>query len=190
MEGHYSDENENKIIQRVIAGERDAFADIVDRYKEAIFNLAYRMTGNYDDANDLSQEAFFRAYRKLVYYKTDHKFFTWLYTISLNLIRNHLRKRKFEKLLQWGAEINDNTAAIDSPGSSEDELIAGEDAARLNRHLLTLPSGIREAIVLRYFQNLSFEEIALIADISVSAAKMRVYRGIEKLQDLLHGKMK
>ena len=187
MEGHYSDENENKIIQRILAGERDAFALIVDRYKEAIFNLAYRMTGNYDDANDLSQEAFFRAYRKLGYYKTDHKFFTWLYTISLNLIRNHLRKRKFEKLLQWGAETHDNAAVNDSPGSSEQELIMGEDAARLNKHLLTLPPGIREALVLRYFQNLSFEEIAVIAGISLSAAKMRVYRGIEKLHGLLRG---
>ena len=83
------------IIRRVLEGNRDSYALIVDKYKGPIFNLTYRMTGSYDDASDLAQETFIRAYKNLSRFNTEKKFFTWLYTISLNLIRNHLKERNF-----------------------------------------------------------------------------------------------
>jgi RNA polymerase sigma-70 factor (ECF subfamily) len=143
---------ENQIVERVLKGEREAFAALVDAYKRAIFNLAFRMTDSHQDADDLSQETLIRAYRNLRQFDPRKRFFTWIYTIGLNLIRNHLKKH--------GREIS------------------RENAARRS-------SDLREAVVLRFYQDLSFEEIATISDTSLSAVKMRVYRGLEQLKRLM-----
>ena len=79
------------LIARVCRGEQTAFAVLVDAYAKPIFNLAFRMTGNHQDADDLAQETFLRAYQKLNRFDSEKKFFTWLYTIALNIIRNHLK---------------------------------------------------------------------------------------------------
>ncbi|RPJ10029.1 MAG: sigma-70 family RNA polymerase sigma factor [Desulfobacteraceae bacterium] len=83
---------ENQIVQRVLQGESGAFADLVDAFKGMIFNLAFRMTGSRQDAEDLSQETFIRAYKSLRQFDQRKRFFTWIYTIGLNLIRNHIKK--------------------------------------------------------------------------------------------------
>jgi len=87
-----SQDKDQEIIERVLGGERDAYGTLVDRYKGPLFNLAYRMTGSRHDADDLTQETFIRAYAALSSFRKGSKFFTWLYTISLNLVRNHLKK--------------------------------------------------------------------------------------------------
>jgi RNA polymerase sigma-70 factor, ECF subfamily len=92
-------DREREIILRILQGEREAFALLVDEYKTAVFNLTYRMTGSYEDASDLAQEIFVRAYKNLRKFQTDRSFFTWLYTISLNHIRNHLRKERLARTI-------------------------------------------------------------------------------------------
>ncbi|MBN2283462.1 MAG: RNA polymerase sigma factor [Deltaproteobacteria bacterium] len=173
------------IVKRILAGNRQAYEQIIERYKGPVFNLAYRMTGSYDDAADLSQEIFIRAFRNLKKFDQRKRFFTWLYTIALNHIRNHQAKgRRLSEIVDNGISI-ENIADVVSEDNSEQLLIKKEDAELITENLHTLPRELREALVLRYFQAFSFDEIAEISGSSLSAVKMRVYRGLEQLRVMI-----
>jgi RNA polymerase sigma-70 factor (ECF subfamily) len=176
---------ENQIVARVLQGEREAFTALVDAYKGAIFNLAFRMTNSYQDADDLSQETFVRAYRNLRQFDPRQRFFTWIYTIGLNIIRNHLKKHG-QEMRRENAAQNSSAAGIDRGAQTERDLAQAQEIRRLEICLQKLPADLREAVVLRFYQDLSFEEIATISDASLSAVKMRVYRGLEQLKLLMN----
>ena len=170
--------NEAEIVARVLKGDRQAYALLVDEYKSPIYNLAYRMTGNLEDADDLTQETFIRAYQYLWRYDTSRKFFTWLYTLALNLIRNHFKKNKYNKSSE---ELSANLLADKNP-SPETELIETQE---ISVYLLRLEDESRALLIMKFHQGLTFEEIAQITGKSLSAVKMRIYRGLEKLKELL-----
>jgi RNA polymerase sigma-70 factor (ECF subfamily) len=170
--------NEAEIVARVLKGDRQAYALLVDEYKSPIYNLAYRMTGNLEDADDLTQETFIRAYQYLWRYDTSKKFFTWLYTLALNLIRNHFKKNKYNKSSE---ELSANLLADKNP-SPETELIETQE---ISVYLLRLEDESRALLIMKFHQGLTFEEIAQITGKSISAVKMRIYRGLEKLKELL-----
>jgi RNA polymerase sigma-70 factor, ECF subfamily len=176
--------DENQIVERVLKGEREAFAALVDAYKGAIFNLAFRMTDSYQDADDLSQETFIRAYRNLRQFDPQKRFFTWIYTVSLNLIRSHLKKHGREMTRENTAR-NSPEAGIDQGALTEQGVMQAQEIRHLAICLQKLPADLREAVVLRFYQDLSFEEIASISGASLSAVKMRVYRGLEQLKQLM-----
>jgi RNA polymerase sigma-70 factor (ECF subfamily) len=159
-------------------GDRQAYALLVDEYKSPIYNLAYRMTGNLEDADDLTQETFIRAYQYLWRYDASKKFFTWLYTLALNLIRNHFKKNKFNKYTE---ELSAHLLADKNP-SPETELIETQE---ISVYLLRLEDESRALLIMKFHQGLTFEEIAQITGKSLSAVKMRIYRGLEKLKELL-----
>jgi len=181
------DREEIAVVSRVLEGERDAFAFLVDRYKGPIFNLAYRLTGSYEDARDLAQETFLRAYGNLGRFDRKKKFFTWLYTIALNLIRNHRKKNSC--LSRHG--LDGETVSAAEPGrydgDSEQRMIDAERVRMMERAMERMPHDFREALLLRFHQGLSFEDIAAVLEISPSGAKMRVYRGVELLRELIDG---
>ena len=176
-----SQDKDHDIIERVLGGERDAYAALVELYKGPIFNLAYRMTGNRQDANDLTQDTFIRAYAALKHFKKGSKFFTWLYTISLNLVRNHLKKGIPLQPLESDCQVPSREEAHNPEGCA----IRQDEVRALNASLYRLPEALREAVVLRFYQGLSFEDIAEISGGSLSGAKMNVYRGLEKLRLLM-----
>ena len=168
-----------EIIARVLRGDRQAYAMLVDAYKSPIYNLAYRMTGSSDDADDLTQETFIRAYQYLWRYDMHRKFFTWLYTLALNLIRSHLRKKnKYNK----SSEEVSALLLADKNHSPETELIETQE---ISVYLLRLDYESRALLIMKFQQGLTFEEIAQITGKSLSAVKMRIYRGLEKLKELL-----
>lgn len=170
---------EAEIVARVLKGDRQAYALLLEEYKSPIYNLAYRMTGNREDADDLTQDTFIQAYQHLWRYDTSKKFFTWLYTLSLNLIRNHLRKkRKYNKSSE---EVSALSLADKNP-SAEERLIEDQE---ISSYLLRLEEDLRALLIMKYKQELSFEEIAEITGKSLSAVKMRVYRGLERLKQLM-----
>ena len=171
--------SEAEIIARVLRGERQAYAMLVDAYKSPIYNLAYRMTGSSDDADDLTQETFIRAYQYLWRYDMHRKFFTWLYTLALNLIRSHLRKKN--KYNKSSEELSAHLLSDKNP-SPETDLIETQE---INVYLLRLEEQSRALLIMKYMQELSFEEITQITGKSLSAVKMSVYRGLEKLKELL-----
>ena len=177
---------EAEIVVRVLKGEKQAFAMLVDEYKNPIYNLAYRMTNNLHDAEDLAQETFIRAYQNLARYDRNKKFFTWLYTIGINLIRNHLKKNS--NPIDPLTEINISSASRTQENSAaEGKLLTEEKMLQLEKSLLKLPVDLREAIVLKYYQGLTFEEVSAVTGDSLSAVKMRIYRGLNQLKQLMDG---
>jgi RNA polymerase sigma-70 factor, ECF subfamily len=176
---------EQDIIAQVCRGNRAAFTALVDAYGKPIYNLALRMTSRPADAEDLAQETFLRAFKQLHRFDPNRSFYTWLYTISLNLIRSHLKKVGRQ---QRSAFSQKQTAVIFDDTS--DELIFSPDPEDghkerlegLDQQLQSLSTDLREILVLRFYQELSFDAIAEITGRSESAVKMRVYRGLEKLR--------
>ena len=166
---------ETQIVARVLEGDRQAFALLVEEYKSPIYNLAYRMTADRQDAADLTQDVFIRAYTYLWRYNPKKKFFTWLYTIALNTIKNYIKKNKQYKNAQ-------------SQNLEERQFSANQnifEAQDINIYLSVLDVETRALIIMKYLQELSFEEISKITGKSVSAVKMRIYRGLDKLKDML-----
>ncbi|MDM8524868.1 RNA polymerase sigma factor [Desulfococcaceae bacterium HSG8] len=174
---------EKTIIKRVQAGDRDAYACLVDKYKGPVFNLAYRMTGSFQEAEDLAQETFLKAYAAITRFDAKKRFFPWLYTISLNLIRNHLKRKR-----KVSSEILQDNITGDDTGNPENTVVRHQESEKLSRCLEKLPADLREAVILRYYQELSFGDVAETLEISLSAAKMRVYRGLEKLRSFMKDK--
>lgn len=166
------------IVLRVLRGDRNAFGALVDRYARQVFSLAYRMTGSREDAEDLVQEAFARAYIHLAGFDPRREFFTWLYTVALNVVRNHL-KRKSPAAHQ--VRSGDDPAAAEA--APEQQVEKREQAWRIQAILKVLPLECREALVLRFFQDLSFREVAAVLGIREGAAKMRAYRALEVFRE-------
>jgi RNA polymerase sigma-70 factor, ECF subfamily len=161
--------------------QKECFGKLVEAYQKPIFNLALRMTGSMEDAADLTQETFVRAWLNLDKYDPERSFFTWLYTLALNVIRNHLKKAGRTGILMPldpKRHPVDDTQCVD-PVRALGAKQAGLDVlARLRR----LPLEQSEALLLRFFQDVSFKDMAAMLNVSVSAAKMRVRRGLEALR--------
>ncbi|MDI6743414.1 MAG: RNA polymerase sigma factor [Smithella sp.] len=174
---------EAEIVVRILKGDRQAYALLVEEYKTVIYSLAYRMTGQAEDAQDLAQESFLQAYKNLSRFDTKRSFFTWLYTVSLNVIRNHLKKSKRKHYDFQYDKISSENFSTGSQAACFIENKAREEL--LQSCLPELSPDIRELLILRYYQNLSFESVAEITGLSVSAVKMRVYRGLEKLKKIM-----
>jgi RNA polymerase sigma-70 factor (ECF subfamily) len=170
---------EAEIVARVLKGDRQAYAMLVEEYKSPVYNLAYRMTGNSSDADDLTQETFIRAYKYLWRYDSKRKFFTWLYSISLNLIKNHIKKNK---IISKGVDGIRILSAEQSNSLQDRQFIENHD---INVYLLQVPYKLRSLIIMKYHQELSFEEIAQITGKSLSAVKMSIYRGLESLKKMI-----
>jgi len=174
--------DEGEIIGRVLGGDREAFAVLVDAYKGPVFSLAFRMTGSTQDADDLTQESFLRAFQSLGRFRAGERFFPWLYTVSLNVIRNHLRKAK---ALPEGAAGNAVPETSDPSGDAAYAAIGRERGRRLQGYLLRMPVPVREALILRFYEGLSFEDIASVTGDKLSSAKMKVYRGLKKIRVMM-----
>ena len=178
-----NEKHESTSIKRVLKGDRDAYAILIDKYKGPVFNLAYRMTGNHQDAEDLAQETFIKAYEALGTFNREKRFFPWLYAIALNLVRNHVKKQRMSLSLgnnapEWNISQNDR-------GNPEKTAFLTQEREELVFCLQSLPLDLKEAVILRFYQDLSFEDISEILGVSLSGAKMRVYRGLDRLRGLM-----
>jgi RNA polymerase sigma-70 factor (ECF subfamily) len=180
--------NEAEIVAKVLNGDRQAYALLVEEYKTPIYNLAYRMTRNSQDAEDLAQDTFLRAFNQLFRYDTKRGFFTWLYTISLNIIRNHLKKNSnrrrdnFRHGEKPSGPVDLDGKQVALQESRDRDEWHKEREEELESCLQKLSPELRELLILRFYQGLSFEVIAEITGLSLSAIKMRIYRGLEKLR--------
>jgi RNA polymerase sigma-70 factor, ECF subfamily len=174
---------DQEVVSAVLAGDVDAYAILVNRYQKPIYNLAYRMTDSWSDAADLTQEAFVKAFEQLHRFQTERKFFPWLYTIALNHAKNFLKADR-----SW-RQMDLDDCELSTPESrwtpSEKALCDRLDSNRCYQTLLTLPEEYREALILRFKEELSMEEIAAALKISLSGAKMRIHRGLAKLRQLM-----
>lgn len=167
------------LVELVLADDQDAFAVLVERYKDAVQNLAYRMLGNTTEAEDVTQETFVRAYTQLATYKPAHKFSTWVLSIASHLAIDQLRRRRFLALplddvpfLEW---------IVDSSTSPEQSALEGEQQDEIQLYLQRLPGKYRAVIVLRYWYDFSYEEIARTLDLTPALVKARLHRARELL---------
>ena len=173
----------SSLVSGILQGRTELFSELVGEFQKPIYNLALRMTGSPDDAADLTQEIFVRAWINLGRYDPQRKFFTWLYTLALNLIRNHLKKssRPFSHGAHPFYDLSLSSEEIDPAVV----LARKEEKGRIELLLLRLPANQREALLLRFFSELPYDEIAAILGISQSGVKMRVSRGLARLRVLL-----
>ena len=159
------------LVEQCLKGEREAFARIVERYQHRVFQLALTRMRNRQDADDLAQETFLQAYRKLHSFDQRYSFKTWLFTICANLGKNHLRG------LARRREVHHPDMESSSTVSGDGHLFRID----LRDALHKIPEAIRVPLVLKHVEGFSYEEIAFTMKIGLSAAKMRVKRGRDQL---------
>ena len=182
-------EQETAAIQSVLDGDVNAFEVLVKEYEKNVYNLALRMTGNSEDAADMSQEAFIKAYNSLSSFRGDSKFSVWLYRIVSNVCLDYLRSRTRKPTVSLSTE-NDDGEEIEldiadetqSPEFLFDRRLT-RDAVR--RGLAALPPDHREILLLREIQGLSYEEIAEALELEAGTVKSRIFRARKKLCSFL-----
>ena len=170
------DQTDQELVSACLAGNREAFAQLVRRYQDSVYGLAVSMTGSHADAADMAQEAFIRAYTRLDQYNPSYGFRSWLLRICANRTKNLFRKRTNRRKLE---EAYQQDAAM-LEAHPEDENHELESA------LSRLPARLAVPIRLKYMENLSYEEVADVMGIGVSAAKMRVMRARNRLAEILN----
>jgi RNA polymerase sigma-70 factor (ECF subfamily) len=175
-----TEHNDEDLVRQCRAGEIKSFDLLVERHQRAIFNLALRMVRNYDDAADVSQSAFVKAYENLERFDPQYKFFSWLYRIAVNESLNSLeQKKRFE-----GLEGND--LAADTPDEKDDESVREE--RRIQDGLMMLSVDQRAVIVLKHMQGLSYREIGQILDLPEKTIKSRLFSARQTFKDILKKK--
>lgn len=176
-------EQEQAWVQAAQAGDRQAFSQLVEAYMRPVYNLTYRMLGNPQEAEDAAQETFMRAYSRLGQYDENHKFSTWIFSIANHHCIDRLRKRRATYV-----SIDDNPVLEnlhDDNLQPEHAMLDREQVVEMQRLLSLLDPDYRTPLVLRYWEDLSYEEIAQTLNVSVSAVKSRLFRARQKMADLM-----
>ncbi len=164
-------------------GDRDAFNELVRATYRAIYALAYRLTGNRDDAADVVQDAYVRAYRAIRRFRGDSSFSTWMYRITSNCASTHLSRRTRQRT----EELSDDVPIVDLRPEQDPSLRAEAAVLRhhIDRAIRALPERLRQVVVLRDLHDLSHSEIAAELGITTSAAKVRLHRARQRLRTVL-----
>jgi RNA polymerase sigma-70 factor, ECF subfamily len=175
-------------VARARSGDTDAYRVLVDRHGRALFRLAFRMTGNEQDAEDVVQESFLRAYRQLGKFDERASFGTWLYRIatncSLDLVRS--RKRRSENMAPADPEMDDPVLALPSGDPTpERTALSGEIRERVAEAMNELSATERTAFVLRHFEGMCIEDVSRVLECQPGAAKHSVFRAVQKLRRAL-----
>lgn len=187
------DQLDNRLTKLALNGDQQAFAEIVELYKDKIYHLAYRMLNNRHEAEDVVQETFLRVFKSLDRYDPNQKFSTWIYRIATNLCIDRLRKRKPTYSLD--ADMNDQEgldgySSIPSDDRTpESELMISETKKLIYDAIESLPAKYKSVMILRYLQDLSLQEISDVLDMPVTTIKTRVHRGREFLRKKLEPKL-
>lgn len=177
--------NEEQVwLEQARKGDKAAFGKIIEAYQGPVFNLAYRMMGNPGEAEEAAQEAFIRAYTRLDSYDPNHKFSTWMLSITSNYCIDLLRKRR-ALLLSIDEPLPPHPALMSEKSSGpESQLEQSEREEMVQTLLEELPPDYRQAVVLRYWHELSYAEIAEMMDTTVSAIKSRLFRARRQLAEI------
>src|SRR6201997_5445203 len=174
-------------IDRARGGDSDAFRLLVERHSQPVFRVAYRMTGNQHDADDVVQETFLRAYRTLDRFEERANFSTWLHRIAVNCSLDLLRARvRHDRHYGGDPEEAEMTGAAKSEAALQDRLLlSAELQTHVNKAMERLTGNERTAFVLRHFEGMPVEEIGRTLGIQVNAAKHTIFRAVRKLRESL-----
>jgi RNA polymerase sigma-70 factor (ECF subfamily) len=177
-------ESDQQLAQRVHSGDLEAFGELVRRYQQSVFNVCYRLLGERRAAEDLAQEAFWRAYQRFDTFHHDRPFGPWMRRVAANLCYNHLQNQAQSEVV-W--ELDGETTwqpASPQPGP-EGVLLQREASGLVRQALLALPAHYRVVIELRHFQELSYAEIAKALNLPLSDVKTHLFRARKQLTQIL-----
>lgn len=175
-----------QIIEDILAGDFNAFEDIVRAYEKNVYNIALRMSGSREDALDISQEAFLKAYRSLRSFRGESKFSVWLYRIVSNTALDYLRTRARRAADSLSVEDESGELAIADESQSPETLLERKlTREALQRGLNSLPEDQRKILLLREIEGFSYEEIGKILSIESGTVKSRIFRARKKLCEFL-----
>jgi len=180
------DASDLAVVARVKAGDHDAFRHLVERHSRSVFRLAYRLTGREEDADDVVQETFLKAFRQLGRFESRSSFGTWLYRITVNCAHDLLRQRP-RAGTRTSLDDPDQGAALQLADESAGadpmrELTRRRIDARVQAAMQALSDQERSAFVMRHYEGLSIEEIGRVLDLRTSAAKHSIFRAVKKLR--------
>ena len=176
--------SDNSLIARTLSGETEAFSVLVKRWERPIYSLAFRMLGRDEEARDACQEAFLSAYRNLSKFRGDAKFSSWMYRITLNAC--HSRRRQ-SSIVSYSLDTEDENGKRweieDTKNESlPDRMQRDEQAALVRKALQALPPEMRQIIVMKEYEEMTFLEISEILNIPLSTVKSRLYTGLQQMR--------
>jgi len=167
------------LIRQCLEGRREAFGDLIARHQKTVFNVALRMIKDYQDAQDLTQTVFIKAYEKLDTFNERHKFFSWIYRMAVNESLNFVkRRRRFEAL-------DDNAEYSAHKQSAVEEIEESEMSRNIQNALMDLAIDHRAVIVLKHYEELSYHEIGYILDLPEKTVKSRLFTARQMLKDIM-----
>jgi len=172
-----NENNDFVLVEAVLNGNVNAFEELVKKYQKPVYNLAFKMTGDYDESKDITQNTFIKGYEKLKSFDPSYKFFSWIYRIALNEALNVLAsKKRF-------ADVDENL--LKHPDTPADAYDKTEQAEIVNSALAMIKDDYRTLIVLKHYQGLSYDEIAEVLSISVQKVKSRLFMARQLLKNII-----
>jgi RNA polymerase sigma-70 factor, ECF subfamily len=171
-----------ELVQEVRRGKRQAFTELMRRYQQRVYWTARRIVGRHEDADDIAQETFIKAYLALGDFRGDSSFFTWLYRIAMNLSLNAVRKQQVLKYLRQSDIIN---RILPAEGNPDQELEVKETESIFHRAIASLPEKQKAVFVMRYFDDMSYEDISKVLRTSVGGLKANYFHAIRKIRDVM-----
>ena len=179
--------NDQVYIDSILNGDANAFAVLVDRYKDLVYTLALRMMKHTEEAEEAAQDTFIKAYKSLDKFKGESKFSTWIYRVAYNTCLDRLKKNKRQK---YTVEINEYTEhQVKTLDNALDNIEAKEREQTIQDCLALLPSEDSFLLTLYYFEELSLEEIGIIVDLKPNNVKVKLFRSRKKLATVLRKKL-
>ncbi len=172
-------QNDLQLVKQFKNGDERAFNDLVNSYKKQIYHIILRMIRNSDDAMDLAQDTFIRAYKNINNFKEESSFYTWIYRIAVNLCLNHIKRNKIKSWLSFDEIPKPIKAKKDNPVRETERIELQE---LINEAVRNLPERQRAIFIMRYYEDMSHKEIAKILDRSEGAVKAGYFHAVKKLQ--------
>jgi RNA polymerase sigma-70 factor (ECF subfamily) len=183
-----SDTNDIEVVDRVLAGDIEAFSEIITRYHNKVFRYAYSKVYNYDEALDITQEIFVMTMEALKSFRKEAKFSTWLFSIMVNYCKNYRKKaERFSTvaLSRTNGEDEFEIPITDERQNQEQEVIDRDSLRIVKEELYRLPEDYKEILILRDIEGLPYNDIARVTGINLSNVKVRIHRGRELLKKRL-----
>lgn len=176
-----SNHTDEQLIALFKGGRQEAFNELVRRYQDRVYWMIRRMIGDSDDAYDLAQDVFVKAYTKLDGFRGDAQFFTWLYRIASNVSINYVRKKKLRTFFAL-----DDILQIEDPSPTPSAVVEASDLHdTIDRAISRLPEKQRAVFIMRYYEELPYEEIARITQRSIGGLKANYFHAVRKMEEYL-----
>jgi RNA polymerase sigma-70 factor (ECF subfamily) len=174
------EQQDRTAVQRCLEGDTEAFGWLIDRYERPVYNTVLHIVGNVDDAREICQEAFMKAFQHLASYDPSRKFFSWIYRVAVNEAINHVKSRKPTEALTDTLETPDANPAVHF-----EEL---EQWSELHRQIMNLEPNYRAVIILRHFLHMSYVEVSEILNLAEKTVKSRLFTARQLLRDAMQAK--